>query len=58
MSDKKKYQQIVNLKDRQDKGQIYRNGNIFLAGNKKVDDEHLEEPLSFDNKMANCLLIS
>ncbi|CAN7646207.1 hypothetical protein LJR015_002565 [Peribacillus frigoritolerans] len=58
MSDKKKYQPIVNLKDLQDKGQIYCNGDLFLTGNKKVDDEHLEELLSFDNEMANCLLIS
>ncbi|YCI78716.1 hypothetical protein M1D47_09085 [Bacillus sp. R1-10] len=58
MSDKKKYQPIVNLKDLQDKGQIYRNGNLFLTGNKKVDDERLEELLSFDNNLENCLLIS
>lgn len=58
MSDKKKYQPIVNLKDLQDKGQIYRNGDLFRTGNKKVDDEHLEELLSFDNNLENCLLIS
>ncbi|WP_176474945.1 hypothetical protein [Peribacillus simplex] len=40
MSDKKKYQPIVNLKDLQDKGQIYHNGDLFRTGNKKVDDEH------------------
>ncbi|MFK4389794.1 hypothetical protein ABH916_001722 [Peribacillus frigoritolerans] len=55
MSDKKKYQAIVNLKDLQDKGQIYRNGDTFPnTANKKVEDERLEELLSFDNKMTNC----
>ena len=58
MGDKKKYQPIVNLKDLQDKGQIYRNDVLFRTGNKKVVDERLEELLSFDNKMTNCLLIS
>lgn len=59
MSDKKKYQPIVILKDLQDNGQIYRNGDTFPdTANKKVDDERLEELLSFDNNMTNCLLIS
>lgn len=58
MSDKRNIKPIVNLKDLQDKGQIYRNGDPFRTGNKKVDDERLEEPLSFNNKMTNCMLIS
>ncbi|MGG4202498.1 hypothetical protein [Peribacillus frigoritolerans] len=58
MSDKKKYQPIVNLKDLQDKGQIYRNDVLFRTSNKKVVNERLEELLSFNNKMTNCLLIS
>lgn len=59
MSDKKKYQPIVILKDLQDNGQIYRNGDTFPdTANKKVDDERLEELLSFDNNMTTCLLIS
>lgn len=48
----------MNLKDLQDKGQIYRNGDPFRTGNNKGDDERLEEPLSFNNKMTNCMLIS
>ncbi|MFS0596831.1 hypothetical protein AB1L16_08820 [Peribacillus frigoritolerans] len=39
MGDKKKYQPIVNLKDLQDKGQIYHNDVLFRTGNKKVVDE-------------------
>ncbi|MGG3557765.1 hypothetical protein ABES23_14085 [Peribacillus frigoritolerans] len=39
MSDKKKYQAIVNLKDLYDKGQIYRNDDLLRTGNKKVVDE-------------------
>ena len=39
MSDKMKYQAIMNLKDLQDKGQIYHNDALFRTGNKKVVDE-------------------
>ncbi|MDO7486880.1 hypothetical protein Q5O89_15835 [Peribacillus frigoritolerans] len=39
MSDKKKYQAIVNIKDLKDKGKIYRNGDTFPnTANKKVED--------------------
>ena len=55
MSVKRNIKPIVNLKDLQDKGEIYRNGDLFRTGNIKVDDESLEEPLSFNNKMTNCM---
>ena len=49
----------MNFKDLQDKGKNYRKGDTSPnTANRKVEDESLEELLSSDNKMTNCLLIS
>ncbi|WP_336866392.1 hypothetical protein [Peribacillus frigoritolerans] len=52
MSEKKKYQAIVDFKDLQDKGKIYRKGDTFpKPANKKVEYERLDELLSSKNKL-------
>ncbi|WP_350300596.1 hypothetical protein [Peribacillus frigoritolerans] len=57
MSEKKKYQATVDFKDLQDKGKIYRKGDSFpKPGNKKVEEERLEELLSSDNKMGKPVI--
>ncbi|MFP3512958.1 hypothetical protein SB775_25790 [Peribacillus sp. SIMBA_075] len=49
--EKKTYQAIVDFKDLQDKGKVYRKGDTFpKPGNKKVEKERLEELLSTENK--------
>ncbi|WP_410864004.1 hypothetical protein [Peribacillus sp. SIMBA_075] len=51
MIEKKTYQAIVDFKDLQDKGKVYRKGDTFpKPGNKKVEKERLEELLSTENK--------
>lgn len=57
MSEKKKYQAVVDFKDLQDKEKIYRKGDTFpKPGNKKVEEERLEELLSSDNKMGKPVI--
>ncbi|MET1176926.1 hypothetical protein ABG775_02930 [Peribacillus simplex] len=57
MSEKKKYQATVDFKDLQDKSKIYRKGDLFpKPGNKKVEEERLEELLSSDNKMGKPVI--
>ncbi|CAN7410550.1 hypothetical protein LJR015_004015 [Peribacillus frigoritolerans] len=57
MSEKKKYQAVEDFKDLQDKDKIYRKGDSFpKPGNKKVEEERLEELLSSDNKMGKPVI--
>ncbi|MGG0792393.1 hypothetical protein ABE132_27740 [Peribacillus simplex] len=57
MSEKKNYQAIVDFKDLQDKGKIYRKGDAFpKPGNKKVEEERLEELLSSENMLGKPVI--
>ncbi|MBT2718328.1 hypothetical protein [Bacillus sp. ISL-57] len=57
MSKKKKYQVTVDFKDLQDKDKIYRKGDSFpKPGNKKVEEERLEELLSSENKLGKPVI--
>ncbi|CAK6472674.1 hypothetical protein BFRIG_01879 [Peribacillus frigoritolerans] len=57
MSEKKKYQATVDFKDLQDKGKIYRKGDTFpKPGNKKVEEERLEELLTSENKLGKPII--
>ncbi|MBT2615331.1 MULTISPECIES: hypothetical protein [unclassified Bacillus (in: firmicutes)] len=57
MSGKKRYQAVEDFKDLQDKDKIYRKGDAFpKPGNKKVEEERLEELLSSENKMGKPVI--
>lgn len=57
MSEKKTYQAIVDFKDLQDKGKIYRKGDTYpKPANKRVEDKRLEELLSYQNKLKKPVI--
>lgn len=54
---KKKFEAIVDFKDLQDNGKIYKAGDTYpKPANKKVEDDRIEELLSSENKMGKPVI--
>jgi hypothetical protein len=54
---KQKYEAIINFKDGQDSGKLYKKGERYpKPANKKLEDERIEELLSSNNKVGKPVI--
>jgi hypothetical protein len=54
---KQKYEAIINFKDGQDNGKLYKKGERYpKPANKKLEDERIEELLSSNNKVGKPVI--